>query len=150
MQPEEDLISTDLIVNTASCNYLNEIALWGKFISILGFLYSLIIALGGVAAGIKIAKLNSSAGSSNTNGVIKAGAAGGIYLLGGLTIFFMSLYLFRFSKSMLTAVANNDQQQLAISFRNLKLYFRFSGILTIILLVFTFFAIIGIILAVSK
>ena len=48
------------------------------------------------------------------------------------------------------AVTINNQQQLALSFQNLKIFFRFTGILAIILLVLTLFAIIGILITVSK
>jgi len=48
------------------------------------------------------------------------------------------------------AVTNNNQQQLTLSFQNLKIFFRFTGIRTIILLVLTLFAIIGILITVSK
>ena len=51
---------------------------------------------------------------------------------------------------MAGAVTNNHQQQLSLSFQNLKIYFRFTGMPAIILLVLTLFAIIGILITVSK
>ena len=46
MEDKEDLLSTDLMINQHAFIQLKEIALWGKIISVPGYLFSVIIALG--------------------------------------------------------------------------------------------------------
>ena len=149
MEDKEDLLSTDLMINQQAYVQLKEIAIWGRIISILSFLYSVVIAVGAVAACIKIVNINNRV-EGNKGGIVKAASAGIIYLSVACIVIFLSLYLFKFSKNMLGAFTNNNQQQLALSFQNLKIFFRFTGILAIILLVLTLFAIIGILITVSK
>ena len=48
--------------------------------------------------------------------------------------FFPLMYLLRFSNRMKNAITGNDQQALNIAFQNLKICFRFVGIVTIIVL----------------
>jgi hypothetical protein len=148
MHFEEDLITTELIIDSKASIYLKEVALWGKFISVLGYLYSAVIAIGGVAAIIKIVKLSS--GLVGISGILKVSIAGVLYLMGVIIVFSISLHLFKFSKKIQAAIINNNQEQLTASFLNLKIYFRFAGILTVILLFFTVLAVIGILLAVNK
>ena len=47
----------------------------------------------------------------------------------------------KFLKNMAGAVTNNNQQQLALSFQNLKIYFRFTGMPAIILLILILFSV---------
>ena len=112
-------------------------------------IYSVLLLLSVLAPYIKIFKLSNTV-VTNSSGIIKAGSAGIVYLSVACIVFFLSLYLFKFSKNMLGAFTNNNQQQLALSFQNLKIFFRFTCILAIILLVLTLFAIIGILITVSK
>ena len=56
------------------------------------------------------------------------------YILFALVYFFPCLYLFRFGSQMQLALRNNDQQMLTSSFKYLKSWFRFVGILTIVVL----------------
>jgi hypothetical protein len=49
--------------------------------------------------------------------------------------FFPFMFLFRFSSQMRYALAANDQERLNTSFQNLKICFRYVGIVTMIVLV---------------
>jgi hypothetical protein len=49
--------------------------------------------------------------------------------------FFPLLFLLRFANGMRSAINGNDQQRLNTSFQNLKIYFRYLGILVLIVLV---------------
>ena len=59
MRDKEDLLSTDLMINQQASVQLKEVAIWGRIISILAILYSLVIAVGAVAACIKIVNINN-------------------------------------------------------------------------------------------
>lgn len=50
-------------------------------------------------------------------------------------VFFPLLFLLRFANAMKRAIAANDQNRLNEAFQNLKVYFRYLGILVIIFLV---------------
>jgi len=59
MRDKEDLLSTDLMINQQASVQLKEVAIWGRIISILAILYSVVIAVGAVAACIKIVNINN-------------------------------------------------------------------------------------------
>jgi hypothetical protein len=53
-----------------------------------------------------------------------------------LLVFFPSLYLFNFASKMKRAFQGNDQQVLTASLKNLKSFFKFYGIFTVVILSF--------------
>jgi uncharacterized oligopeptide transporter (OPT) family protein len=65
-----------------------------------------------------------------------------VYIILIATWFFPLFYMLRFAGKMKTALAGNDQQALNIAFQNLKICFRFIGIVTIIILAFYAIAIV--------
>ena len=66
-----------------------------------------------------------------------------IYLVMAVVWFFPLMYLLRFANQMRTAIEANDQESLNTSVQNLKICFRYLGIVTIIGILFyiLFFAI---------
>jgi len=146
MESQENLIETDLIIDSSINGHLKETAVWGKFLSIVGFLYSGLIVAGAIFAGSMFSKLAGASGTGNS-GVVAGGTVAVMYSLIAGVVFFMSIYLFRFARKTLMALAANDQELLIESFRNLKIYFRFAGIITIIALIFSVLGIIGILMA---
>lgn len=146
MERELNLIETDLIVDSAIHAHLKETAVWGKFLGVIGFIYSGIVVIGAVFAASMFAKLTGNA-SGSSNGLMAGGMIGVVYLgLAGI-VFFMSLYLFRFAKNTQVALKSNDQEMLVASFQHLKVYFRFAGIITVIALIITVLGIMGFMLA---
>ncbi len=141
-----NLIENDLVIDNVSRGHLAETATWGKFLGIVGFVYSLLVAVGAIFAGSILTKLSGGIESSGER-MLAGGSVAIIYLVLAGVIFFMSLYLFRFSKNIQLALLTNDQPSLATSLKNLKIYFRFAGIITAIALIFTFLGVIGVMLA---
>ena len=141
MNTAPNLLDNDLIIDDAAISHLKEAAVWGKFLGIMGFVYSIVIALSGIFTGIW------SRYSQRSNRMMQASLTAMIYLVGAAIIFFMSLYLFRFAKKIQVSILSNNQQGLSDAFRNLKLYFRFAGIISIIALMLTVLAIVGMMLA---
>jgi len=43
---DQNLIETDLIIDSAISMHLRETAVWGKFLSIIGFVYCGLVAMG--------------------------------------------------------------------------------------------------------
>ncbi|MBN9380002.1 MAG: hypothetical protein J0H74_04520 [Chitinophagaceae bacterium] len=137
----------ELQVDHESTAHLKEAARWAKFLAIVGFIFCGLMVLGALFAGAILANLYST-----TMGMGAAGSAigGGLsvgYILCALLCFFPCLYTYNFARKMQVALRNNDQVQLNQSFRNLKAYYRFTGILMVIALclwaLFFLFAIIG-------
>ena len=127
----------ELQVDQPSIIYLNESARWARFLSILGFISCGLLVLMGLFYGTMFSSLMKnvdSEGGGNFSGM--AGMASTIaaisMILCALLLFFPALYLFRFSSKMRLASGNNDQAALTESLKNLKSFFKFYGILTIV------------------
>src|SRR5262249_19193552 len=115
--------------------YLSETAKWAKFLSVLGFIFCGLIVLVALFAGSFIA---SSFNRFGTEGLtfFSGAVVSFFYVLIAVLYFFPCLFLFRFATKMQVALRNNDQELLNTSFRNLRGFYRFVGILTIVLLSF--------------
>ena len=141
-QPTSNLF--DLQVDNQSHGFLSDAARWAKFLSIVGFIFCVLIAIVAVFGGSFFRTLmNARFGDQfGPQAEAQMGAAASIgavaftivYLLVALLYFFPCLYLFRFSNKMQLALRTNDQVQLNTSFKNLKSWFRYMGILTIVAL----------------
>jgi hypothetical protein len=147
MENEQNLIETDLIIDSTINAHLKETAVWGKFLGIIGFIYSGLVALGAIFAATMFARLTGSSTSFGGSSVMAGGAVGIVYLVIAGVVFLMSMYLFRFAKNTQLAIKLNDQEALSTAFKNLKIYFRFAGIITVVALIFTVLGIMGIMLA---
>jgi heme/copper-type cytochrome/quinol oxidase subunit 2 len=134
----------ELQLDQPSLGYLNETARWSRFLSILGFIMCGLLVLMGVLYGTVFSSLMKTADPET------AALAGGIVstivafsmICGALLLFFPSLYLFRFSSRMKRAYSNNDQTALTDALKNLKSFFKFYGIVTIVTLSFYALAIV--------
>lgn len=139
---EENLLQNEMLVDIEAINHLKEIALWAKFLSIAGFAGSGIMAFIGMFAGTLISQFSPRL-QSGGNTELVAGAIMVLYVILGIILFIMFLYLYKFAIKMQLALKLNDQENLNYAFYNLKIYYRFAGILTIIYMVFLFLALLG-------
>jgi heme/copper-type cytochrome/quinol oxidase subunit 2 len=125
-------LSIDPIIKS----HLSETARWGKFLSIMGFIGCALLVLFGIFFISSFSTLERRYGTydgpSMTNTVGPAMMV--VYILIAIVYFFPCLFLLRFSNKMKTALATDNQADLTISFQNLKVMFRYVGILTIIAL----------------
>ena len=128
---QHDLLSNDLLINSISQDNLNSAAKWGKFLSIVGFVFCGLMLI----AGLVIQTLMPSFGSYGYgNPIIKY--LGTVYIIFGIILFFPCLYLLKFSNKMLEAIRSSSQESLDNAFINLKSMFKFYGIVTIVILGF--------------
>lgn len=122
-------------------SHLSETARWAQFLGILGIILSVLCVLGGIAM-VTIINTTSNEFSSGYESTYPGsmnlvGSMGMIvYLVSALMIFFPSLFMMRFAGKMKGALLANDQPLLTSSFQNLKLLFRFWGIMAIIVIAF--------------
>ncbi len=123
----------ELQLDPSSLNYLNESARWARFLAIIGFISCGLMIIVGVFFGSVMSGLMTNAGSESA-AMMSGGFFSIIYILISLLLFFPSLYLFNFSSKMRKAFQNNDQLILTDSLRNLKSFFKFYGIFTVVIL----------------
>ena len=143
MEIENNLLENELLIDSVSQVHLKETAMWAKFLAIAGFIISILIAIGAVFAGTMFNKLAAGMPGGSKAGMMTGGVIMLMYLLIAAVAFFMSLFLFRFGVKMKVALITNDQESLNLSFQNLKVYYRFAGIITIIYLVILLLALLG-------
>ena len=127
-------------IDQSSRAHLSEAAKWAKFLAIVGFVMCGLIVVAAIFAGSIFAMLANSynegyGGSATLTGGMGAFVA--VFYIGIAILFFLPyLFLFRFATRMKTALNTNDQLTLNTSFQNLKIMFRYVGILTIVMLSF--------------
>jgi hypothetical protein len=131
-----DLLNNDLQVTPLSQNLLSEAAKWGKFLSIVGFIFCGFLAIAAFFMPAVYARL--SALSQLPPSVIGAAATTItiVYLIFAVLLFLPCLYLNKFSNKMKVALTVVSQESFEDSFKNLKSLLKFYGIFTIIILSF--------------
>jgi|SRR5690242_3645953 len=126
-----------LQVDSSNIPYLAEAAKWAKFLSIIGFIFCALIIVIALLMGTALSAVFSQLETQSS--MAGLGAIGGTvlmiyYIVIAIVYFFPCLFLFNFASKMQTAIRNNDQVYLNTSFRNIKSFFKFWGIVTIIVL----------------
>lgn len=140
MEINENLLNSELQIDSIAHAHLAETAKWGVFLSIVGFILSGILVIIAIFAGTFMSSMNSTYGGAAP--MIGAGFITVLYLIIAVLYFFMSLFLYRFATKMKAALYSNDQDTLNNSFLNLKNLYKLMGILTIIYLAFIVLAMI--------
>jgi len=131
MEKNENLIAAELQIDSVAYSYLSEASKWGKFLAILGFIFTGIFVIVALFAGTLISRATAYGGSS---AVLGGSVLTIIYLIVATINLFISLFLYRFSIKMKAALYSNDQGLLNNSFLNLKNLYKMMGIIAIIYL----------------
>ena len=138
MEQQHDLLSNDLYVTEIAQQNLLASARWGKFLSIVGFIGCGLMIVGGI-----IFSTILSGSEQFSRLPIGVGFIGAIYVIMAVLLFFPCLFLFKFSVKMRDAITNVRQDSFEASLENMKLMYKFYGILTIIILGFYALAILA-------
>lgn len=141
MDRENNLLENELLIDSLTQSHLKETAMWAKLLAIAGFVMSALIAGGAIFAGTMFNKLIG--GVPGGHGIMAGGMVMVVYLIIAGVTFFMTLFLFKFAAKMQAALKTNDQETLNLSFKNLKIHYRFAGIITIIYMAILLLAFIG-------
>lgn len=138
----------ELQIDHEITSHLRETAKWAKFISIVSFvILGLIVAVVLIFGSIAYSYSSPFAAALPSNGITQIF----MFLAMVALIFFPALFLLKFSNKMLQALNNNDQYTLVASFRQLKLYYKYIGILTLVIIsLYALIFLIGIVMAVSR
>ena len=130
------IMNSELKLTSIGISYLNQTRKWTHFLSILGFIITGIIVIAALFLSSILAMfsgMDSSYGVSDI-GAIGTGTVTVFYLLFAAIYFFLSLYLYRFSIRIKGAVYEHNSALLENGLKNLKSYWRLTGILTAIVL----------------
>jgi len=127
-----------LSIDPSTKAHLLETARWAKFLAIVGMVSLGLMIVFGLVYSIWISStvdsLQSQPGFQSSK-IYSTGLAAGsalLFILMAVVGFFPLLYMLRFANQMKTALYGNDQESLNTSFQNLKRYFRYMGIITVI------------------
>lgn len=115
----------NLIINQPIRDFLEESARWGKFLSIVGFVFLGLGILGTLIGGG--AFLTMGLGSYGVLGIL-------VYLLFIGIALIPIYYLYTFSTKMQVALRDDDQADFVEAFQNHKAMFKFYGIFMAIML----------------
>jgi hypothetical protein len=141
-------------IDQASRAHLSEAAKWAKFLAIVGFIMCGLIVVVAIFAGSIFTMMSGSYNDGYRSSARLTGGMGAfvaIFYIGfAILFFFPYLFLFRFANHMKNALNSNEQLTLNASFQNLKIMFRYVGILTIVMLSFYALGIIMIILSAAS
>ena len=137
-------------IDQASRSHLWEAAKWAKFLAIVGFIMCGLIALIGIFAGSIFSSMTTKY-DDDYGGASALGGGMGIFMIlmyVGIAViyFFPCFFLLRFANHMKNALNTDDQVTLNTSFQNLKIMFRYVGIVTIIIISFYILALLFFIL----
>ena len=127
-----------LSIDPSTKAHLSETARWARFLSIVGMIGLALMVVFGLFYSIWISNvidgLQTQMGFQarrNYNSGVAAGSALMFIIIAAIG-FFPMLFMFRFASEMKIALNANDQEKLNSSFQNLKRYFRYFGVITII------------------
>lgn len=149
---EQQHYLTDITVDATAQQELRQIAKWGKFLSIVGFIMCGLLLLAGVAGGSLFSSLSRYGTTASPMGGAAAGVIIAVYCIAiALIYFFPVLYLYQSSTKMKGALDASDQQTFNESLIKMKACFRYVGVLTIIVLsLYAVILVLGIIAAAMR
>lgn len=109
--------------------YLLEISKWGKFLAIVGYIGIAVLAIVAIALIVVsfITSIKLDVGLS-------LGTFGVIYFALAILYYFPVKFLYKFSIQIKKGLESDNNQDITLGFENLKSLFKFTGILTIVIL----------------
>lgn len=128
------IMNSELKLTSVGISYLNQARKWTYFLSIIGFIFTGLIVLMALFFSSFMALfsgMDSSYGVSEFTSM-GTGMVTVFYLFFALLYFFLSLYLYRFSKRVKGAINEEGSSQLEDGLKNLNSYWKLTGILTVV------------------
>ena len=145
MESNQNLLNTDLQLDSIVQSHLKETAMWARFLGIIGFVLTGFITIAAFFMGTilgNVMRTNPYASSGDVPGML-GGFITVIYLILAAVMFFISLFTYRFGVRTKAAMLTTDQESMYKGMLNLKLLFRTYGIIMVIYLGFLVLALIG-------
>lgn len=133
MEHTPNLLKEDLLVDTEAYQHLMESAKWAKFLGIVGFALCGLIGLFAIFARSFISRIAQSPGALPAPEGM-ATTLSVMYLVIAVIYFLLSFFIYRFGIKMKQGLLATDQQSFSQGLYNLRMFYRVSGIITIIYL----------------
>lgn len=131
---EQNLLGEEqLNIDPVSAENLKETAKWAKFVAIAGFIFSAMIIIFAFYYYSQVTRYSFGRRYYSRYMLIA-----GVYIVIAIVWIITAVYQLRFSSRLTLALEANDQSELQQSFSNLKIYYRISGIITIVSLLLCF------------
>lgn len=144
LQPEP----VTLTVTEDIRSFIYESSKWTKFLAIVGFVFTGLMIMLSLSVSAIISSMNSMVGAQNNPYAAMGTGFLTVFLLIMAAIYFYpSFILFKFSTSAKQAVLYGDQESLSVAMNKMKSFFKFWGILLIVILGFYGLAILSAIVA---
>ncbi|HJS55228.1 MAG TPA: DUF5362 family protein [Chitinophagaceae bacterium] len=138
MEPGQNASLFEFGIDTNARVHLSEAARWAKFLAVFGMIMCGVLVIIGVFAGTIFSSISNPYGNEYKNPSVFGNGliVFMIVLYVGIAVlyFFPCLFLLRFANHMRNALNTNDQHTLNSSFQNLKIMFRYMGMLTIVVI----------------
>lgn len=115
-----------LEITSKFLSYFKESGGWALFLAILGFVAIGLMILGGLIFGIVM--MNSYYGGE-IGAIVML-----VYVVMGGVMFFPTLYMLKFATGIRAAIKSGNDDDYDNAFKNLKNYFKFVGIMTIVII----------------
>jgi len=125
-----------LIITEDIRSYIYETAKWANFLSIVGFILTALMVLCTFFVGAFMTLMNNAMGDANPYAALGAVGLTVMLLFCALIYFYPSLLLFKYANAAKKAVLFADQATLSVAMSKMKSFFKFWGILTVIILAF--------------
>jgi uncharacterized membrane protein len=128
-----------LSIDPTTKAHLSETAKWARFLAIVGMVFMSLVVLAIILFAVFFSTMSDSLDQAGSGASVFFSTGLGI----GLAFFYIILlgiwflpllFLLRFANNMKRALAGDDQQALNRSFQQLKVCYRYIGIITIIIL----------------
>lgn len=116
--------------NLESLNHLNTTRKWTMFLAIMGFIWLALLIIFTLTIGAFMPFMSTETGF----GSLETGFVAGILIVFAIIYFFPLLYLYKFSMYSKRAFISLDPMEVTQSMRYLKAFFRYMGIMTIIII----------------
>jgi uncharacterized membrane protein YjgN (DUF898 family) len=129
-----------LEIDAAGKSHLSEAARWAKFLAIIGMVMCGFMVIGGILVSTAMAGAMNDLERGGYGGRGAANATGMgatmmvTYIIIAVIYFFPCMFTLRFANHMKSAIGSDDKASLNESFKNLKVTFRYMGIITIVFL----------------
>ena len=131
MEAEKGLF--DLSIDPEGKNHLRAAAKWAKFLAIAGFTGLGMLIVFSLVMGLQSTPSGTVQSPDDKTSELAGGIIGSVLV--GVLYFFPFLFLFRFAGKMKSAIDTGGGIGLNAAFQNLKITFRYLGVVTIIFLI---------------
>lgn len=135
ISPEQEPVN--LVVSEDIRSYIYETSKWTRFLSIVGFMFSALMVMLAFSVGAIISTMDAMVGAKNNPyAALGAGPLTIILLVTAALYFYPSFKLLKFSTSAKQGVLFGDQESFTIAISNIKSFFKFWGVVMIVVLAF--------------